>query len=460
MKNTLTTLLLLSYLTVSAQLKKIYFNYHSDTTVFNGKTYQTNDFDIDKTVIINSTTYNYGYLYLYKRNKDNKIDNNFEGHRCESTDTTLFYFIQKNNLINTNDKKIQKLKFNDGNPQLIEELTFLNKKYGIARSNYRLYKYDGSDTLKLISKIINYTLPFKGEYNKLVYYDSVLNLFNENLSNIINREKFIETGYYVPRESVQDFLAYIKCNNIDNSCLDPRFVRYTTPTFSQEYLFYYDKVELNYYTSNVIPEQPNDLNTHYLKEISKTPDSLVMDNIIITDLLIKTHNQSKINLNTKLLVNPMFLLNDSLLITGHRYNNEYQLGIFNINNSGFVPFTSPKCKFITHTMPDYGLSSSKTEYNNLTPNINSFHLLENENKILCSDNAGNIFYINLNNFNIETTKPYVIEEYLYPRKNEKRKQTELVYLRENANGTYTEIPWLNYTDDNFLVERYYRNDNR
>lgn len=459
MKKLVTTLLILSYLTVSAQIKKVYYNHHSDTTIFNGKIYRTNDFDIDKKVIINNVTYIYGFLNLYKFG-----NSDFEAHRCESTDTTLFYYINKNSLYKVNDKKIQKLKFNDGNPQLIDEICFLRKNFGIARSNYRLYIYDGSDTLKFKSKLLNYALPYKCEDNKLVYYDSILGLFNESLTQVINREKYTETGYYVPRESVQDFINYSKCNK-NTVCMDLQFVRYGANSdgsrmMQQEYTFYYDKRELYYYTSNLLEQYIDNRSDEYLKEISKTPDSLVIDNIIMTDLLLKVGLQSKINLDVKILTYSMFLLNDSLLITGHSHNNVYELGLYNINNRSFIPFKSPTCKFITKYYDEDGFRNIKTESVPLTPHLISYYYNENENSVLCSGNDGHIFNIDLNTFKINSITDYVIKEDIYTSKNDKTKEVEMVYLKEIKDGVYTEIPWLNYIDKNFLVQKYYNNDNR
>lgn len=36
----------------------------------------------------------------------------------------------------------------------------------------------------------------------------------------------------------------------------------------------------------------------------------------------------------------------------------------------------------------------------------------------------------------------------------------MVYLKEIKDGVYTEISWLNYIEKNFLVQKYYNNDNR
>lgn len=401
MKKLATTLLILSYLTVSAQIKKVYYNHHSDTTIFNDKIYRYDVFNPNKTVIINNINYNYSFLHLYKPNKIG-MNEGFTANRCESTDTALFYYISKNSLYKVNDKKIQKLKFNDGNPQLIDEICFLRNNFGIARSNYLLYIYDGSDTLKFKSKQLNYTLPYKGEENKLVYYDSILGLFNESLTQVINREKYTETGYYVPRESVQDFLYYSKCNK-DSACMDLRLVRYGANSdgsrmMTQEYTFYYDKRELYYYTSNLLEQYVDNRSDEYLKEISKTPDSLVIDNIIMTDLLLKVALQSKINLDVKLLTYSMFLLNDSLMITGYSHNNEYQLGLYNINNNSFIKFTPPTCKFITKYYDEDGFRNIKTETVPFTPHLISYHYNENENSVLCSGNDGHIFNIDLNTF--------------------------------------------------------------
>ena len=464
MKKLATTLLILSYLTVSAQIKKVYYNTHSDTTIFNGKIYREDVFNPNKTVIINNINYNYSFLHLYKPNK-NGMNEGFTANRCESTDTTLFYYISKNSLYKVNDKKIQKLKFNDGNPQLIDEICFLRKNYGIARSNFRLYVYDGSDTLKFKSKLLNYTLPYKGEENKLVYYDSILGLFNESLTQVINREKYTETGYYVPRESVQDFIAYKNCGLSKNEaettlCLDTKYVRYDYPTFNQEYTFYYDKRELYNYTSNLLEQYMDNRSDEYLKEITKTPDSLVIDNIIMTDLLLKVALQSKINLDVKLLTYSMFLLNDSLMVTGYSHNNEYQLGLYNINNNTLIKFTPPTCKFITKYYDEDGFRNIKTETVPLTPHLISYHYNENENSVLCSGNDGHIFNIDLNTFKINNVTDYVIKENIHTSKNDKFKETELVYLKEVKDGVYIEIPWLNYIEKNFLVQKYYNNDNR
>lgn len=465
MKKLLTTLLVLSYLSVSAQIKKVYYNYHSDSTVFNGKQYwNDNEFNKYKKVIINNISYNYDFLHLAKTIKDN----NFVANRCESTDTNFIVYIHKNKLYNVTQKKIQNLKFNDGNIQNIEEICFLNKDYGIARSNFRLYKYDGSDTLKMVLKLINYALPYKGEDNKISYYDSVLHLFNEDINNVVNRTKFIETGYYTPRESVQNFIDYKNCGLNETGrelCLNTKYVRYDYPTFNQEYTFYYDKRELEYYTSNLVEEFVDNRSDVLTKEISKTPDSLVFDNLIMTDLLLKVEMQSKINLNVNLLTYSMFLLNDSLMITGHRHNNEYQIGLFNLKNSSFAKFTPTTCKFITKYYDEDGLRNSKIETVPTTPHLISYHYNENDNTVLCSGNDGFVFSIDLNTFKINNVTNYVIRESIDISKHHKFKEVEMVYLKEIKDGKYVEIPWLNYNEPNFLIrnplfQQFYNNDNR